>query len=110
MLARAGLSTRDRSQRDCAIWTALGCANGLFFWTKGAFQPEELSALKKVFDEVTAEPWFDAAEEAREKVAKYLFEMFPGVTFDPQKHRPIVEATARTFFARDGNQDRSAHR
>jgi hypothetical protein len=72
------------------------------YLSKGTFQPEELAALKQVFDEIVAEPWFEATEEAKEEFAKYLFETFPAVSFDPQKHRPIVEATARTFYTRDG--------
>jgi hypothetical protein len=69
--------------------------------SRGVFQPEELGALKAIFDELTAEPWFDASEEARESFAKYLFETFPALTFDPIKHRSIIEASARMFYCRD---------
>lgn len=69
--------------------------------SKGAFEPEELGALKLIFDELTAQPWFDPSDEARESFARYLFETFPAVTFDPVKHRSIVEASARMFYARD---------
>lgn len=70
--------------------------------SKGTFEPDELGALKLVFDELTAQPWFDASDDARESFAKYLFETFPAVTFDPVKHRSIIEASARMFYARDG--------
>ncbi|MFC3073280.1 hypothetical protein [Shinella pollutisoli] len=69
--------------------------------SKGTFEPEELGALKLIFDELTAQPWFDPSDEARESFARYLFETFPAVTFDPVKHRSIVEASARMFYARD---------
>lgn len=68
---------------------------------QGTFEPDELGALKSVFDELTSQPWFDASEEARESFAKYLFETFPAVTFDPVKHRSIIEATTRMFYTRD---------
>ncbi len=71
------------------------------FTSKGTFEPAELGALKTVFDELTAQPWFDASEEAKESFAKYLFETFPMVTFDPIKHRSIIEASARMFYSRD---------
>lgn len=57
--------------------------------------------LKSVFDELTSQPWFEASEEARESFAKYLFETFPAVTFDPVKHRSIIEASARMFYTPD---------
>ncbi|MCR6502000.1 hypothetical protein MUO32_23475 [Shinella sp. CPCC 101442] len=60
------------------------------YTSRGTFQPEELVALKTVFDELTAEPCFEASDEARESFAKYLFEMFPAMTFNPIKHRSII--------------------
>lgn len=69
--------------------------------SKGTFEPEELGALKSIFDELTGQPWFDVSDEARESFAKYLFETFPIVTFDPAKHRSIIEASARMFYSRD---------
>ena len=73
------------------------------YTSKGTFEPDELGALKSVFDELTSQPWFDASEEARESFAKYLFETFPAVTFDPVKHRSIIEASARMFYTRDSD-------
>lgn len=72
------------------------------YTSRGTFEPDELGALKSVFDELTSQPWFDASEEARENFAKYLFETFPVVTFDPVRHRSIIEASARMFYTRDG--------
>lgn len=72
------------------------------FFTKRTFEPEELGALKSVFDYITAQPWFDPSPESKEGFAKYLFDTFPPVTFDPQRHRPIIEASARMFYSRDG--------
>lgn len=72
------------------------------YTSKGIFEPDELGALKSIFDELTAQPWFDASDNARESFAKYLFETFPAATFDPVKHRSIIEASARMFYTRDG--------
>jgi hypothetical protein len=68
---------------------------------KGAFDPEELGALQSVFNELTSQPWFDASEDARENFAKYLFDTFAHTTFDPDKHRSVIEASARMFYAKD---------
>ena len=72
------------------------------YTSKRTFEPDELGALKLIFDELTAQPWFDASDDAKESFAKYLFETFPAVTFDPVKHRMIIEASARMFYTRDG--------
>ncbi|MCQ4635009.1 hypothetical protein GB927_033635 [Shinella sp. CPCC 100929] len=74
---------------------------GSSFFTKGTFEPEELGALKSLFDEIIAQPWFDKTPQNVESFAKYLFETFPAVHFDPRKHRSIIETSARMFYARD---------
>jgi hypothetical protein len=71
------------------------------YLTKGQFEPEELDALKSVFNDITSQPWFEQSEEAKEGFAKYLFETFRAVTIDAERHRPIIEATARAFYAQD---------
>lgn len=71
------------------------------YLTKGQFEPDELDALKSVFDDITSQPWFEQSEDAKERFAKYLFETFQAVSIDAEKHRPIIEATARAFYARD---------
>ncbi|MCR6502532.1 hypothetical protein MUO32_26245 [Shinella sp. CPCC 101442] len=72
------------------------------FFSRGTFEPEELGALKEVFDEIIEQPWFDNSQESKESFAKYLFETFPAVHFDPRKHRSIIEMSARMFYTRDG--------
>ncbi|HEV7246219.1 MAG TPA: hypothetical protein VGN93_04435 [Shinella sp.] len=74
---------------------------GTNFFTRGTFEPEELGALKQVFDEITAQPWFDNSQENKESFARYLFDTFPAVHFDPRKHRSIIEVSARMFCTRD---------
>lgn len=74
---------------------------GSSYPSKGTYEPAELSALKSLFDELTAQPWFDASQDSRESFARYLFETFPAVTFDPVRHRSIIEASARLFYTRD---------
>lgn len=47
----------------------------------GAFQPEELAALKALFDEISSKPWFSKDERTRKSFAKYLFDTYPGSTY-----------------------------
>ncbi|UNK36614.1 hypothetical protein MNR02_08815 [Shinella sp. H4-D48] len=72
-----------------------------YFSSKTAFEPDELGALKQVFDEITSQPWFDASEENKQSFARYLFETFPAGHLNPDKHRSIIEASARMFYTRD---------
>lgn len=67
----------------------------------GTFQPEELSALKRLFDEITSQPWFANDEATRMSFATYLFDTFPGSRYNPVKHRAVVEASARMFYGLD---------
>jgi len=69
----------------------------------GAFQPEELASLKSIFDEIIQQPWFAKDEAIRLSFARYLIETFPGPTFDPAKHRAVVETSARMFYGLDEN-------
>ncbi|TFE97733.1 hypothetical protein B5M44_14095 [Shinella sumterensis] len=69
---------------------------------KGAFEPDELGALKEIFDEITSQPWFAASEDNKESFARYLLETFPAAQFDPRKHRSVIEASARMFYSTDG--------
>ena len=66
---------------------------------KGAFQPEERKSLQANFDEITSQPWFPKCPKARNSFAKYLFETLPGKTFNAERHRSVVEASARMFYA-----------
>ena len=68
----------------------------------GAFQPEELASLKSVFDDITGHPWFARDEAIRLSFAKYLIETYPGSSYDPMKHRLVVEQSARMFYGLDG--------
>lgn len=82
------------------LGTIQGAGMG-YYSTKGTFEPEELGALKTVFDDITSQAWFEQTAEAREGFAKYLFETFPPETFSAQKHRSIIEASARMFYSCD---------
>jgi hypothetical protein len=70
-------------------------------FVKSAFEPEELSSLKSLFDGITSQPWFDPSDGAKEAFAKYLIETFPAGAFDARKHRSVVEASARLFYSSD---------
>ncbi|MGJ7039642.1 hypothetical protein J2Y63_002900 [Shinella sp. BE166] len=71
---------------------------------RGIFQPEHLVALKDAFDEITAQPWFDASEKSKDEFAKYLISTFPGDQFNPRKHRMVIETSARMFYSRDDSR------
>ena len=68
------------------------------FLPKGSFEPDELTALKKLFDEVTGQAWFEQTADAKKAFAKYLFNTFPAATYNAEIHRSIVEAAARKFY------------
>lgn len=68
---------------------------------QGAFQPEELDALQSIYDEITAQSWFPDLPEAREDLAKYLFETFPSPTYDADRHRSDIEASVRLYYANE---------
>ncbi|WP_439631761.1 hypothetical protein [Shinella sp.] len=70
-------------------------------FVKTAFEPEELSGLKALFDEITSQRWFDMSDEAKEAFARYLIETFPAGGFNAKTHRSVVEASARMFYSRD---------
>lgn len=70
------------------------------YLTKLSFEPEDLASLKAIFDEVTAQEWFDPSDDAKEAFAKSLIETYPAGVYDAQKHRQVVMASARMFYSR----------
>jgi hypothetical protein len=71
-----------------------------FAYGNGVMQPEELAAMRDVFDDVASQPWFSRDPSARKSFAKYLLENFPDGSYDPVMDRPLIEASARKFFSR----------
>lgn len=63
---------------------------------KTVFEPDELRALKSIFDDITAEDWFDP--DQREAFARYLIETCPNLAAMP-RHRSVAEASARMFYS-----------
>ena len=59
---------------------------------------QELTALKAVFDEVTAEPWFNVAD--RDRFAQYLIHTYPDGEFDRIEQRAAIEEAAKRFYSR----------
>ncbi len=66
---------------------------------KGAFEPEDLNSLQRIYDEITSQRWFPACPEARTTFARYLFAKFPGPTYDARRHRSAIEASVRLAYA-----------
>ncbi|WLR95743.1 hypothetical protein [Shinella zoogloeoides] len=64
---------------------------------KSVFEPDELRALKAIYDDVTAEDWFDP--DQREAFARYLIETCPDIAA-MKRHRSVAEASARIFYSR----------
>jgi hypothetical protein len=67
---------------------------------QGMFEPEDLAAMRAVYEDLVSQPWFSKNPHAKEDFARYLIGAFPGGTFRPELDRPIVEAAARAQFAR----------
>jgi len=65
-------------------------------------QPEELLAVKRIFDDVVAQDWFDAREESRSSFARYLIETYSISQIEPTRFRKIVEWSARSHYSRAG--------
>lgn len=65
-----------------------------------SLQPEELSAVKAVYDDITAQDWFDQAEEARSSFARYLIDTYSISLIEPVRFRTIAEASARMHYSR----------
>ena len=63
------------------------------------YQPDELAEMQEVFKEITSELWFARRPEARKSFAKYLLENYPDGSYDPIKHRAVIEDVARKYFS-----------
>lgn len=66
-----------------------------------AYEPEELTALKATFDEITTQRWFRPTEEAKKGFAKFLLTTYPACQFNRQRDFEKAEAVARQCFSRD---------
>ena len=64
---------------------------------KGTLHPEQRSAKRTAFDEITSEPWFDPSRGMREEFAKYLSNSLSVRDFDRQKHTAVIKSSARMF-------------
>jgi hypothetical protein len=65
------------------------------------FQPEELTAVKGVFDEIVSQDWFDQREEARASFARYLIDTYSISSIKPERFRKIVGCSARAHYSRE---------
>ena len=63
---------------------------------KTVFELDELRALKAIYEDITAEDWFDPA--ANEDFARYLIETCPDIGA-MKRHRSVAEASARMFYS-----------
>ncbi|MCT7664080.1 hypothetical protein [Shinella kummerowiae] len=61
-------------------------------------EDDDLSSMEAVFEDIAARPWFDP--EARYAFSVYIFEAFPGASFNAALHRELVESVARTKYAK----------
>lgn len=65
-----------------------------------SLQPEELSAVKAVYDDIVANDWFDQTEEAKASFGRYLIETYSISLIEPVRFRTIAEASARMHYSR----------
>ncbi|MDX3977008.1 hypothetical protein [Shinella sp.] len=63
-------------------------------------QPEELQAVKAIFDDIVEQDWFDGSENARTSFARYLVETYSISSIKPIRFRKIAEASARMHYSR----------
>lgn len=63
-------------------------------------EPDELSAVKLIFDDIAAQEWFDKSEEARSSFARYLIDTYSISQIEPARFRKIVECSARMHYSR----------
>jgi len=68
--------------------------------SNGIFDPVELSAIRAVYDDIIAQPWFSRDPEARKAFARYLLDAYPGGIYRPELDRPILESVAREHYGR----------
>ncbi len=63
-------------------------------------QPDELQAVKAIFDDIVEQDWFDGSENARTSFARYLVETYSISSIKPTRFRKIAEASARMHYSR----------
>lgn len=63
-------------------------------------QPEELSAVSRVFKEIVAQDWFDQREEAKASFARYLIDTYSISSITSERFRTIVECSARSHYSK----------
>lgn len=63
-------------------------------------QPDELSAVSRVYKEIVSQDWFDQREEAKASFARYLIDTYSISSITSERFRKIVECSARTHYSR----------
>ena len=63
-------------------------------------QPEELTAVKAVYDDIVRQDWFSNTDEARSSFARYLIDTYSIGQIEPTRFRKIVECSARMHYSR----------
>jgi hypothetical protein len=65
-------------------------------------QPEELTAVKDIYDAIVAQDWFDRREESRASFARYLLDAYSISAITAPRFRSIVECSARWNYGKRG--------
>ncbi|AOF93636.1 hypothetical protein BSY16_4640 (plasmid) [Sinorhizobium sp. RAC02] len=63
-------------------------------------QPEKLTAVKQVYDDIVTQEWFSKTDEARSSFARYLIDTYSIGQIEPTRFRKIVECSARSHYSR----------
>lgn len=63
-------------------------------------QPEELSAVRIIYQDIVSQAWFNQTEEARSSFARYLIDTYSISSITSERFRKIVECSARTHYSR----------
>ncbi len=63
-------------------------------------QPDDLAAVKDIYDEIVSQEWFDQREESKASFARYLIDAYSISMIESARFRKIVECSARTHYSR----------
>jgi hypothetical protein len=69
------------------------------YFSKGAFEPHDLTIIQNAFNTIVDQPWFDKSAGAQGNFAKYLIDTFPDGQMDLKSYLAEAETSARMFFS-----------
>jgi hypothetical protein len=71
-------------------------------FSPGILLPEQFVLVKRVFQQISSEPWFTDAGEDRERFAAYVIHIYGRGLVDPEKLASFCTVAAQHRFAKPG--------